>query len=82
MTEYPKTDKERSEFWGVKIRTLFRWKGDGAPLDNYDEMLSWLSTRKNLPRAVLEKIKLPAQENVLIACQRRSRRGSSSVEAP
>ena len=27
-------------------------------------MLSWLATRKNLPRAVLEKIKLPAQENV------------------
>lgn len=64
MTEYPTTDKERSEFWGVKIRTLFRWKGDGAPLDNYDDMLAWLSTRKNLPRSVLEKIKLPAQENV------------------
>jgi hypothetical protein len=63
MTEYPKTDKERSEFWGVKIRTMFRWKGDGAPLDDYEQMLAWLSTRKNLPRSVLERIQIPAPKN-------------------
>jgi hypothetical protein len=64
MNEYPKTDKERSEFWGVKIRTMFRWKGDGAPLDDYEQMLRWLSTRKNLPRSVLEKIQTPVGNNV------------------
>jgi hypothetical protein len=64
MQAYPETDKEIAAFWGVKIRTLFRWKGDGAPIHSYEEMLAWLSTRKNLPRAVLEKIKLPGEPNV------------------
>ena len=41
-----------------------RWKGDRAPIHDYKEMLSWLATRKNLPRAVLARIKLPAQQNV------------------
>jgi hypothetical protein len=63
MNEYPKTDKERAEFWGVKIRTMFRWKGDGAPLDDYEQMLIWLSTRKNLPRSVLGKIQIPTPKN-------------------
>ena len=65
MTEYPKNDKEIAQFWGVPVRTVFRWKGDDAPLDNYDDMLTWFATRKNLPRAVLAKIRMiPAQENV------------------
>ena len=64
MNTYPKTDKERSEFWGVNVRTMARWKVDAAPLDNYDDMLVWLSTRKNLPRSVLEKIQLPTPKNV------------------
>jgi hypothetical protein len=64
MKSYPKTDKEIASFWGVAIRTLFRWKGDGAPIHDHDEMLRWLSTRKNLPRAVLAKINLPDEQNV------------------
>jgi hypothetical protein len=63
MKSYPTTDKERSEFWGVKVRTMFRWKGDGAPLDDYEQMLAWLPTRKNLPRSVLGKIRIPAPKN-------------------
>jgi len=64
MNEYPKTDKEIATYWGVAIRTLFRWKGDNAPIGDYAEMCRWLATRKNLPRAVLEKIRMPAGENV------------------
>ena len=62
--KYPETDKEIACFWGVPVRTVYRWKSDGAPVQSYDEMLAWLSTRKNLPRAVLEKIKLPTQPDV------------------
>jgi hypothetical protein len=47
---------------GVKIRTLYRWRGDGAPIHSYEEMLLWLSTRKNLPRGVLERF--PAAPDV------------------
>jgi hypothetical protein len=64
MSDYPKTDKAIAEFWNVKIRTLYRWKGSGAPITNHKEMLTWLAGRKNLPRAVLERIKLPAGKNV------------------
>ena len=48
---YPKPDKERAEFWGVPVRTLYRWKSDAAPLDSYNDMLAWFATRKNLPKA-------------------------------
>jgi hypothetical protein len=64
MNAYPTTDKDIAQFWGVAIRTLFRWKGDNAPIHSLDEMCRWLSTRKNLPRSVLEKIRLPDQESV------------------
>ena len=64
MNEYPTTDKEIAQFWGVPIRTLFRWKGDAAPIHDYDELCQWFATRKNLPRSVREKIRTPAGENV------------------
>jgi hypothetical protein len=62
--KYPETDKEIAVFWGVVPRTLFRWKGENAPINDYQRMLTWLAGRKNLPRAVLERIKLPAGKNV------------------
>jgi hypothetical protein len=64
MNAYPKSDKAIAEFWGVKIRTLYRWKGSGAPITNHKEMLAWLATRKNLPRVVLARIKLSGDKNV------------------
>jgi hypothetical protein len=64
MNSYPKTDNEIAEYWGVVPRTLFRWKGEKAPIHDCDEMCRWLSTRKNLPRAVLEKIQIPPPKNV------------------
>jgi hypothetical protein len=64
MKSYPKTDKEIAVYWGVPIRTLFRWKGDAAPIHDYAELCQWFATRKNLPRSVLEKIKVPAPKNV------------------
>ena len=64
MKSYPKTDKDIAAYWGVAMRTFFRWKGEQAPISDYAAMCQWLATRKNLPRAVLEKIKVPAPENV------------------
>jgi hypothetical protein len=64
MSDYPKTDKAIALFWGVKIRTLYRWKGSGAPITNHKEMLTWLAGRKRLPHAVLAKIELPGDKNV------------------
>jgi hypothetical protein len=64
VNDYPKTDKEIASFWGTNLRTLYRWKSLGAPLRDYEQMLSWLSTRKNLPKVVIEKIAVLPQENV------------------
>ena len=61
--KYPDTDKEIASFWGTNPRTLYRWKSLGAPLRDHEAMLSWLATRKNLPK-VIEKIAALPQENV------------------
>jgi hypothetical protein len=45
--------------YGVNERTLRRWKADGAPLDDEKAMQAWFATRKNLPKSVLEQLRLP-----------------------
>lgn len=35
--------------WATTARTISRWKLEGAPIDDADEMRIWLACRKNLP---------------------------------
>jgi hypothetical protein len=62
--KYPTSDKEISDFWGVPVRTIYRWESLGAPFRDYEQMLSWFATRKNLPKVVIEKLAALPQANV------------------
>lgn len=42
--------KDLAKFYQVTERTVRRWKSDGAPLDNPKRMVSWLLTRKRIPK--------------------------------
>ena len=43
MNTYPKTDKERSEFWGVKISTMARGRAMAPRWTTTTTMLAWLA---------------------------------------
>ncbi len=40
--------------WRANARTIHRWIVDGAPLDDRNKMLAWLSSRKNIPSGTAE----------------------------
>lgn len=53
------TTAEVGERYGVAERTARRWKSAGMPMDKgWQAIESWLSSRKNLPASVLERIRI------------------------
>jgi hypothetical protein len=47
--------------YGCSVRTVARWKREGAPLDDPIQTRAWLATRKNLPAATRAKLATEAK---------------------
>jgi hypothetical protein len=48
--------------WGCNVRTITRWKKDGAPLGDDAAMQHWLATRKHAPSGTLGMLELAGTE--------------------
>jgi hypothetical protein len=49
-----KTDSELAAFWRCDLRTIFRWKSEGAPLEDEGKMREWLRERRRIPSGTAE----------------------------
>jgi hypothetical protein len=56
----PNNEKELAEKHSCSVRTIRRWKAEGAPLGDEPQMALWLASRKHVPKATATQQRVKA----------------------